>query len=231
MRRLGVRLQAVEHLLRPQSLDEVRQPLDVGRLVEQVHAAILPPALEHGLAQHHQLVDLHALAARSRQHVRRTSRALASIAGKAEDRVAYDEQAARARAVHGVLELRHRVQAVDLEQARIVGALEPELDPHGEALVPAREHVERLAAVVGAVALWGTLPIAMGVGLLLSFAFAAFLLLGRRTPTVIFVSLGTLTGAYAAERLVSGWQYVGASPYSQKPKASTHSQTIGLKPS
>lgn len=57
---------------------------------------------------------------------------------------------------------------------------------------------------------WGTLPIAMLTGLLLSFAFAAFLLLGRRTPTVIFVSLGTLTGAYAAERLVSGWQYVGA---------------------
>jgi branched-chain amino acid transport system permease protein len=57
---------------------------------------------------------------------------------------------------------------------------------------------------------WGTLPLAMLVGLLLSFAFAAFLLLGRRTPTVIFVALGTLTGAYAAERLVSGWQYVGA---------------------
>lgn len=57
---------------------------------------------------------------------------------------------------------------------------------------------------------WGTLPIAMATGLLLSFAFAAFLLLGRRAPSVIFVSLGTLTGAYAAERLVSGWQYVGA---------------------
>lgn len=57
---------------------------------------------------------------------------------------------------------------------------------------------------------WATLPLAMGVGLVLSFAFAAFLLLGRRTPTVIFVALGTLTGAYAAERLVSGWQYVGA---------------------
>lgn len=56
----------------------------------------------------------------------------------------------------------------------------------------------------------GTLPLAMAVGLILSFAFAAFLLLGRHTPTVIFVSLGTLTGAYAAERLVSGWQYVGA---------------------
>ncbi len=57
---------------------------------------------------------------------------------------------------------------------------------------------------------WATLPLAMGIGLLLAFVFATFLLLGRRTPTVIFVSLGTLTGAYAAERLVSGWQYVGA---------------------
>lgn len=57
---------------------------------------------------------------------------------------------------------------------------------------------------------WGTLPLAMTIGLVLAFAFAAFLLLGRRTPSVIFVALGTLTGAYAAERLVSGWQYVGA---------------------
>jgi branched-chain amino acid transport system permease protein len=58
--------------------------------------------------------------------------------------------------------------------------------------------------------LWGTLPLAMLVGLVLSTVFAAFLLLGRRTPTPIFIALGTLTGAYAAERLVSGWQYVGA---------------------
>lgn len=56
----------------------------------------------------------------------------------------------------------------------------------------------------------GTLPLAMLTGLLLALAFATFLLLGRRTPTVIFVALGTLTGSYAAERLVSGWQYVGA---------------------
>jgi len=55
-----------------------------------------------------------------------------------------------------------------------------------------------------------TLPLAMAIGLALSLLFAFFLLLGRRTPTVIFVALGTLTGAYAAERLVSGWQYVGA---------------------
>lgn len=58
--------------------------------------------------------------------------------------------------------------------------------------------------------LWATLPIAMMVGLCLAALFAAFLLLGRKTPTPIFVALGTLTGSYAAERLVSGWQYVGA---------------------
>ena len=59
-------------------------------------------------------------------------------------------------------------------------------------------------------ALWGTLPLAMLTGLMLSGLFAAFLLLRRKPPTTIFVALGTLTGSYAAERLVSGWQYVGA---------------------
>lgn len=58
--------------------------------------------------------------------------------------------------------------------------------------------------------LWGTLPLAMTVGGLLALLMAAFLLLGRKTPTSIFVAFGTLTGAYAAERLVAGWQYVGA---------------------
>lgn len=58
--------------------------------------------------------------------------------------------------------------------------------------------------------IWGTLPLAMLVGLVLAGAFALFLLMGRKTPTAIFIALGTLTGAYAAERLVSGWQYVGA---------------------
>jgi branched-chain amino acid transport system permease protein len=58
--------------------------------------------------------------------------------------------------------------------------------------------------------IWATLPLAMLVGLMLAGLFAAFLLLGRKPPTSIFVALGTLTGSYAAERLVSGWQYVGA---------------------
>jgi branched-chain amino acid transport system permease protein len=57
---------------------------------------------------------------------------------------------------------------------------------------------------------WGTLPLAMLVGGAVAFLFAVFLLLGRKTPTAIFIALGTLTGSYAAERLVSGWQYVGA---------------------
>jgi branched-chain amino acid transport system permease protein len=57
--------------------------------------------------------------------------------------------------------------------------------------------------------IWLTLPLAMLTGLLLAFVVALFLLVGRR-PTPIFVALGTLTGSYAAERLVSGWQYVGA---------------------
>ncbi len=58
--------------------------------------------------------------------------------------------------------------------------------------------------------LWGTLPLAMLVGGLLAAALVAFLLLGRKAPSSIFVAFGTLTGAYAAERLVAGWQYVGA---------------------
>jgi len=57
--------------------------------------------------------------------------------------------------------------------------------------------------------IWLTIPLAMLTGLLLAFVVALFLLVGRR-PTPIFVALGTLTGSYAAERLVSGWQYVGA---------------------
>ena len=58
--------------------------------------------------------------------------------------------------------------------------------------------------------IWGVLPLAVLTGLVLAFAFALFLLLGRKTPTAIFVAFGTLTGSYAAERLVSGWQFVGA---------------------
>lgn len=55
-----------------------------------------------------------------------------------------------------------------------------------------------------------TIPVAALAGLLLALLLAWFLLLGKRAPSVIFVALGTLTGSYAAERLASGWTYVGA---------------------
>lgn len=62
----------------------------------------------------------------------------------------------------------------------------------------------------GFVQMWGVLPVGMLVGLIVSFLIGWFLLLGKRTPEIIFVALGTLTASYAAERLVAGWQWVGA---------------------
>ena len=58
--------------------------------------------------------------------------------------------------------------------------------------------------------IWGVVPISMLVGLSVAFLIGWFLLLGKRTPTIIFVALGTLTASYAAERMVAGWQWVGA---------------------
>jgi len=50
-------------------------------------------------------------------------------------------------------------------------------------------------------------------GILIGFAIAlligGFLLLGRNPSSVIFVSLGTLTGSYAFDRLARGWYYLG----------------------
>ena len=54
-----------------------------------------------------------------------------------------------------------------------------------------------------------TIPLAALMGLALALFFAWFLLLGKRAPSVIFVALGTLTGSYAAERLVNASQYLG----------------------
>lgn len=70
--------------------------------------------------------------------------------------------------------------------------------------------VALLANDAGFTQVWGVVPISMLVGLLAALLLGWFLLLGRRTPSVIFVALGTLTASYAAERLVAGWQRVGA---------------------
>lgn len=70
--------------------------------------------------------------------------------------------------------------------------------------------VALLANKAGFVNIFGVVPIGMLVGLVVAFLVSWFLLLGKRTPTIIFVALGTLTASYAAERLVAGWQWVGA---------------------
>lgn len=54
-----------------------------------------------------------------------------------------------------------------------------------------------------------TLPLAALLGGTVALLLAWFLMLGRRPPSVIFVSLGTLTGSYAAERLVNASSYLG----------------------
>ena len=70
--------------------------------------------------------------------------------------------------------------------------------------------VALMANKLAFVQIWGIVPISIAVGLVSSFLVGWFLLLGNRTPTIIFVALGTLTASYAAERLVAGWQWVGA---------------------
>src|SRR6267154_3841445 len=69
--------------------------------------------------------------------------------------------------------------------------------------------VALIARDLGITSIFFVLP----VGVLIGFAFAlllgGFLLLGRHPASVIFVSLGTLTGSYAVDRLARGWYYLG----------------------
>lgn len=53
------------------------------------------------------------------------------------------------------------------------------------------------------------LPAGTLIGLTFALLLGGFLLLGRHPSSVIFVSLGTLTGSYAADRLARGWYYLG----------------------
>jgi branched-chain amino acid transport system permease protein len=69
--------------------------------------------------------------------------------------------------------------------------------------------VALLARDAGITSIFVVLPAALGVGVVLAFVVAAFLLLGRHPPSLTFVALGTLTGAYAADRLARGWYYLG----------------------
>jgi len=77
--------------------------------------------------------------------------------------------------------------------------------------------------VLGITSIFFVLP----AGVLIGFAFAlllgGFLLLGRHPSSVIFVSLGTLTGSYAVDRLARGWYYLGG----QNGIPSISSMTLG----
>jgi branched-chain amino acid transport system permease protein len=66
-----------------------------------------------------------------------------------------------------------------------------------------------LARDLGITSIFAIAPLCTVVGLVLALVTAWFLLLGRYPPSTIFVGLGTLTGAYAADRLARGWYYLG----------------------
>ena len=67
------------------------------------------------------------------------------------------------------------------------------------------------------------IPLAVIIGLILALLLAAFLLVARKPPSLIFIALGSLTGSYAAERLARAWYYLGG----QNGVSVTHPLTIG----
>jgi branched-chain amino acid transport system permease protein len=69
--------------------------------------------------------------------------------------------------------------------------------------------VALLARDLGVTSILIVLPAGLLIGLVVALLLGGFLLLGRHPSSVIFVSLGTLTGSYAADRLARGWYYLG----------------------
>lgn len=87
-----------------------------------------------------------------------------------------------------------------------------------------------LARDLGITSVFLIAPLATLIGLVLALVIAWFLLLGRYPPSTIFVGLGTLTGAYAADRLARGWYYLGGQngiPSIPSLTAGTHEITEG----
>jgi branched-chain amino acid transport system permease protein len=69
--------------------------------------------------------------------------------------------------------------------------------------------VALIARDLGVTSILVVLPAGLLIGLVVALLLGGFLLLGRHPSSVIFVSLGTLTGSYAADRLARGWYYLG----------------------
>src|SRR5262245_57777993 len=83
--------------------------------------------------------------------------------------------------------------------------------------------VALLARDLNVTAIFLVLPAGALIGLAFALLLGGFLLLGRHPSSVIFVSLGTLTGSYAADRLARGWYYLGG----QNGIPSIPSMTLG----
>ncbi len=62
---------------------------------------------------------------------------------------------------------------------------------------------------LGITSIFLVLPAGVLIGFTFALLLGGFLLLGRHPSSVIFVSLGTLTGSYAVDRLARGWYYLG----------------------
>src|SRR6202161_1359776 len=69
--------------------------------------------------------------------------------------------------------------------------------------------VALIARDLGVTSMLIVLPAGLLIGLTFALLLGGFLLLGRHQSSVIFVSLGTLTGSYAFDRLARGWYYLG----------------------
>src|SRR3982075_2174863 len=69
--------------------------------------------------------------------------------------------------------------------------------------------VALIARDLGVTSILIVLPAGLLIGLAFALVLGGFLLLGRHPSSVIFVSLGTLTGSYAADRVARGWYYLG----------------------
>jgi branched-chain amino acid transport system permease protein len=83
--------------------------------------------------------------------------------------------------------------------------------------------VALLARDLDIASIFAVIPAGVLIGFVAALLLGGFLLLGRHPSSVIFVSLGTMTGAYAADRLARGWYYLGG----QNGIPSIQSMTIG----
>lgn len=66
-----------------------------------------------------------------------------------------------------------------------------------------------LTRELGVTSVFAIIPLAVLVGMGLAAAVGALILLAKQRPAMIVVALGTLSGAFIAERLFRGWYWAG----------------------